>query len=310
MSGLIFLRKFLEAIPTLIGVTLITFLLLKLAPGDPIYSIVGERVSEERLTQIRSRMELNNTGWFYQYGLYLKNICKGDLGKSYITKQPVLSAFSERIPNTLRLALLSMAMAVILGIFIGFLGAYIKSPFFNQLFVFITTFGVSTPVFWFGLFLVYLFARCLNILPASGMGNGEFVYLILPAFTLGSRSAAYLARMTKTTIEEVKQQRYILAAKARGLSVFSITMKHTFKNALIPIITLIGLDFGSYLNGSVLTETIFGWNGVGRYLVQAIGQRDYPVIMGGILLGTVVFILVNILMDFLYSVSDPRIEFK
>ena len=174
----------------------------------------------------------------------------------------------------------------------------------------LTTFGISTPVFWFGLFLIYIFARVLGVLPASGMGDGEAAYLILPAITLGSRSAAYLARMTRTSLEQVRNARYVLAAKARGIQPFSLILRHTLKNALIPVITLIGLDFGSYLNGSVLTETIFGWNGVGSYLVLAITQRDYPVIMGGVLLGTVIFIVVNIVMDFLYVLVDPRIELK
>jgi ABC-type dipeptide/oligopeptide/nickel transport system permease component len=284
--------------------------LLKLAPGDPIHSIVGERVSEQRLEEIKKTYQLDTQAWWKQYGLYIKNIFSGNLGRSYITRQPVLRAYADRFPNTLRLAGVSVLLAVIAGLVIGVAGAYIRSPLFHQLFTLFTSFGISTPVFWFGLFLIYIFARVLMVLPASGMGNGELAYIVLPAVTLASRSAAYLARMTKTSLEQVRDARFILAVKARGIVPVAVMLKHTMKNALIPIITLIGLDFGSYLNGSVLTETIFCWNGVGRYLVYSIGQRDYPVIMGGILMGTVIFIMVNIIMDFCYAWVDPRIELK
>lgn len=310
MPAVYLLRKITESIPTLLGVTLLTFMLLKLAPGDPLYSIIGERVTAERAQMIREQMDISSKPWPVQYLSYIGNIARGDLGTSYITKQPVIRAFADRFPNTLRLAAVSMVLAIISGILLGIAGAYIKTPFFEKFLMIITTFGISTPVFWFGLLLIYIFARMLNILPASGMGQGHIAYIILPAITLGSRSAAYLARMTKTSLEQVKHARYVLAAQARGLSTFSIVFRHTLKNALIPVITLIGLDFGSYLNGSVLTETIFGWNGIGSYLVLAISQRDYPVIMGGVLLGTIIFIMVNIVMDFLYVLVDPRIELR
>ncbi|MDX9703107.1 MAG: ABC transporter permease [Candidatus Auribacterota bacterium] len=310
MPFVYFLRKIMESVPTLIGVTLITFVLLKLAPGDPIYSIIGERVTQDRETMIREQIDISKSAWPKQYVRYISNIFKGDFGSSYVTKQPVIEGFSSRFPNTLRLAGISILLAVFSGIGLGIAGAYVKSPFFEKLLMILTTFGISTPVFWFGLLLIYIFARVLGVLPASGMGDGEVAYIILPAVTLASRSAAYLARMTRTSFDQVKHARFVLAARARGISSQSVVLRHTLKNALIPVITLIGLDFGSYLNGSVLTETIFGWNGVGSYLVTAISQRDYPVIMGGVLLGTVIFIVVNIVMDFLYTLADPRIELK
>ncbi len=304
------MRKSMESMPTLIGVTLLTFLLLKMAPGDPIYAIIGERVSHDREAMIREQLQADQSAWPKQYLKYMGNILRGDLGTSYITKQPVIQGFASRFPNTMRLAGISIVLAIITGIGLGIIGTYTKNAFFEKFLMVLTTFGISTPVFWFGLFLIYIFARVLGVLPASGMGDGEPAYLILPAITLGSRSAAYLARMTRTSLEQVRNARYVLAAKARGIQPYSLVLRHTLKNALIPVITLIGLDFGSYLNGSVLTETIFGWNGVGSYLVLAITQRDYPVIMGGVLLGTVIFIVVNIVMDFLYVLVDPRIELK
>lgn len=310
MPALYLFKKIIESIPTLVGVTLVTFLLLKLAPGDPVYYLVGERVTQDRIDSIRQKYHLDDKGWGSQYILYIKNVFQGGMGRSYITNKTVISSFAERFPNTLRLALFSIIISIFSGITLGIVSACVKMPFWNQILTFLTTFGISTPVFWFGLFLIYIFSRWLQVLPASGVGNGEIAYLILPAITLGSRSAAYLARMTKTSMESVKEARYIGAARGRGIHPVSIIMRHSLKNALIPIITLIGLDFGSYLNGSVLTETIFGWNGVGSYIVMAINQRDYPVIMGGILLGTIIFIGVNIWIDFLYTLFDPRIELK
>lgn len=310
MPAFYLLRRLMESVPTLIGVSLITFLLLKCAPGNPIFSIVGERITQDRLQMLQKEMRIESASWGRQYLLYIRNILKGNFGYSYITKQPVLQSYAKLFPNTLKLAGFSIILAVISGMILGILAVYIRSPLWEQMFTLFSTFGISTPVFWFGLFLIYIFARCFMILPASGMGDGEFAYLVLPAITLGSRSAAYLARMTKTSMEEVQGSRFLFAAKARGIHPISVIFRHTLKNALIPIVTLIGLDFGSYLNGSVLTETIFGWNGVGRYIVVAIGERDYPVIMGGIIMGTFIFIMVNILMDFCYSLIDPRIELK
>ena len=305
-----FLRKLMESVPTLLGVMVITFVLLKLAPGNPIYSVIGERVSSERIAELQNKMDLENVSLSKQFGKYFLNILKGDLGYSYITKQPVLKSLMDKLPNTVKLASVSIFFAIIGGIILGLIGALTKSVFIDKFILVVTTFGISTPVFWFGLLLIYIFARCLKILPASGMGDGEIAYIILPALTLGSRSAAYIARMTKTSLMDVLNKPYVLSAKARGISSFSVFVRHALKNAMIPIITLIGLDFGSYLNGSVLTETIFGWNGVGRYVVMAISQRDYPVIMGGILIGTFIFIIVNILMDIFYVAADPRIEMK
>ncbi|RJP56480.1 MAG: ABC transporter permease [Candidatus Auribacter fodinae] len=304
------LKRLTESIPTLIGVTLITFVLLKCAPGNPIYSIVGERVSQDRIEELKKSLQAGDTRWWKQYGAYMGNILKGDFGESYITREPVLKALSVRFPNTLKLALFSIVLAVVSGLLLGIISAYVRSTFWNQVFTILSTCGISTPVFWFGLLLIYVFSRLLNVLPASGMGNGELAYLVLPAITLGSRSAAYIARITCTSLEEVRKSRFVLSAWARGISPLSVVFRHTLKNALIPIVTVIGLDIGSYLNGSVLTETIFGWNGVGRLLVQAIYQRDYPLIMGGILIGTFIFIMVNIIMDIVYAFIDPRIELR
>lgn len=310
MGASYILKRIIESIPTLIGVTLITFALLKVAPGDPLYAIVGERVTQDRLETIREQFHTRDMQWWKEYAHYIGNIIKGDFGVSYITKQPVFRSLASRFPNTLKLAAVSIFFAVLSGLLLGIAAAYLRSEVWNQIFTIISTCGISTPVFWFGLLLIYIFARIVQVLPAAGMGNGEIAYIILPALTLGSRSAAYIARITKAGIEEVRDSRFVLAAWAHGISPVSIVFRHTLKNALIPVITVVGLDIGSYLNGSVLTETIFGWNGVGRFIVQAIYQRDYPVIMAGILLGTIIFIVINLLMDFCYRAADPRIELK
>lgn len=301
------LKRLLFLVPTLLGVTLITFILVKNIPGDPVYSLVGERASGEIIEKYREKLGLTEPVW-KQYLQYLGMIVKGDMGQSYYTKEPVSKLFFQKFPNTLRLALAAMFIAIVGGLIIGILAAVKRNTFLDRFSMIATTCGISLPVFWWGLVLILIFAYNLRWFPSSGMGRGEIIYLILPAFTLGSRSMAYIARITRASMLEVFSQPYVTSAKARGVGKWKLITKHSLRNALIPIITLIALDFGSYLNGAVLTETVFGWDGIGKWAVTAIFKRDYPVILAVVLWGAFIFVSINLLADIFYHVVNPRMR--
>ncbi len=325
------LKRLLLAVPTFLGITLIAFILMKSIPGDPVYRLVGERTSPEVIARARHRLGLD-LPLVLQYGIFLEDISpfrrpalrpfafgpfrgklpmifkRPYLGRSYATHQPVTRILAEKFPHTVRLALAAMLLAVSLGISLGVLAAVFRGGIFDRLATVLAIGGISTPVFWTGLVLIIIFSNYLNWFPASGMGRGALIFLVLPAITLGSRSAAYLARITRSSMLEVSSESYLTTARAKGLPERVVILKHALRNALIPIITLAGLDFGSYLNGAVLTETIFSWDGVGRLAMNSIIRRDYPVIIGCVLLGAVVFVTVNILVDISYAWIDPRIE--
>ncbi|MCP4716463.1 MAG: ABC transporter permease, partial [Deltaproteobacteria bacterium] len=286
-----YLRRLLLVIPTLLGITLITFALLQALPGDPVQGMVGEHADPEVVEQIRADLGADRP-FVRQYFGYLKLISTGELGRSYYTNRTVTDAIAEKLPNTIILALGAMFFSTILGLGLGTLMAVFRGSLLDKAALVISTSGISLPVFWLGLLLIYVFSFKLQILPPSGMGGGSLLFLILPASTLGLNSAAYLARITRTGMIEILSQPYIVTARAKGLHPAIIVFKHALKNTLIPVITMIGLDFGSYLNGSILTETIFGWDGIGRYAVEGIFRRDYPVIMGCVLVGATLFVLV------------------
>jgi ABC-type dipeptide/oligopeptide/nickel transport system permease component len=214
----------------------------------------------------------------------------------------------EKFPNTLRLAGAAIIVAVFFGMTLGIVSAIKHNSWVDRFFGIISVVGISTPVFWLALVLVLIFAYGLGWFPSSGMGNGALAYLVLPAIALGTNSAAFIARITRSSMLEAMSQPYMTAVRAKGVSRFAAATKHALRNALIPIVTLIGIDIGSYLNGSVLTETIFGWDGIGRYAMTAILKRDYPVILGTVLFGAVVFVAVNLLVDVFYAAIDPRVE--
>jgi ABC-type dipeptide/oligopeptide/nickel transport system permease component len=222
----------------------------------------------------------------------------------------VSRVLAEKFPNTVRLALAAVVLACLLGVSAGAVSARHPGTRRDRILSFLSAAGISLPVFWIGLILILIFSAYLGWLPASGMGGGGIAFLVLPACTLASRSAAYLARITRLSLLETAGENYVLAARAKGLPERLVFGKHIFRNALIPLITLAGLDFASYLNGSVLTETIFGWDGVGRLAMTAILQRDYPVILGCVLLGALVFVAANIVADLLYAVVDPRVRYE
>jgi len=300
-------HKLLLIIPTLIGVTVITFLLLKAIPGDPVYGMVGPRASPEVIQAMRKDLGLDR-GIVVQYCRYLRLLLKGDLGNSYYTGYPVGKSIIEKFPNTLKLAAAAMLFAVTLGIVMGILASLNEGGVIDRAVTVVSASCISTPVFWFGLILILVFATYLKRLPPAGMGNGSIAYLILPAVTLGTRSAAYIARVTRSSMLEVLGEPYIRTARAKGLGEAKVVLKHALKCALIPIITLIGVDFGSYLNGAVLTETIFGWDGLGRFAINGIFKRDYPVVLGTVLFGSLMFILANLIVDFIYRWVNPRVR--
>jgi ABC-type dipeptide/oligopeptide/nickel transport system permease component len=234
-------------------------------------------------------------------------VAQGDLGRSYITNRPIISDLMQRFPATLKLAGSAMLFAALLGISIGVFGAWKAGGWGDRLFALLAYAGVSFPVYWVGLLLILVFAVGLRWLPASGYGG--LAFLVLPAVTLGMRSVAFLARMTRAAMQEVLRSDFIRTARAKGLREAPVVLSHGLRNALLPVVTVIGLDFGSYLTGSILTETIFSWPGVGRYVLTAIEKRDLPAIQGSILFLSFVFVLVNLITDLVYAKVDPRVAY-
>ena len=291
----------------MIGITLITFILLKALPGDPVQGLAGERTSPETIKRLKKELGTEQPV-LLQYAGYMKLLLRGELGRSYYTNRKITDDIKEKLPNTIKLAVGAMIFSTLVGLLLGILMAIAPGSIWDRIGQLISVSGISIPVFFLGLLLIYLFSFVFQILPPSGMGNGSILFLIMPAATLGLNSSAYLARITRSSLIEILSQPYIVTAKAKGVKKSSIMVKHALKNAFIPIVTLIGLDFGSYLNGSVLTETIFGWDGIGRYAVEGIFKRDYPVILGCVLVGAILFILVNLSVDLLYGFVDPRIR--
>jgi ABC-type dipeptide/oligopeptide/nickel transport system permease component len=306
MSGFI-LRRLLLAIPTLFGVLVVAFLLLYVAPGDPVESMVGERADSATISRLRAELRLDDP-LPMRFGHYVTSAVTGDLGRSYITNRPIAQDIRERFPKTLQLAGAAMLMATLVGITLGVLSARRPGGIADRLALGIAYLGISFPVYWVGLLLILLFAVTLKWLPPSGYGSLRF--LVLPALTLGMRSIAFLARMTRSAMMEALSADFVRTARAKGLNEWSVTIRHALRNALIPIITVLGLDFGAYLTGSILTETIFSWPGIGRYVVNAISRRDLPAIQGTVLFLSTVFVLVNLITDLAYAKADPRVSYE
>ena len=300
------LQRLLFLIPTLLGVLIVTFLLLYVAPGDPVQAMVGERADPETLARLRAELHLDDP-LPKQFAHYLGGVLRGNLGTSYITRRPILRDLLQRFPATLRLAGAAMLFAALTGISIGILGAWRPGAVLDRVAAFGAYLGISFPVYWVGLILILIFAVNLRWLPPSG--SGGLAYLILPALTLGMRSVAFLSRMTRAAMQEVLQSDFVRTARAKGLLESRVVLSHGFRNALLPVLTVLGLDFGSYLTGSILTETIFSWPGVGRYVLTAIDKRDLPAVQGSILFLSLVFVLVNLITDLLYARVDPRVAY-
>ena len=303
------LRRLILLIPVVWGVVTLSFFLSRMVPGDPADAMAGQRATKEQRQQIREKYGFDKP-LIIQYGKYMVSVCQGDLGISYDSHRPVVSIIAERFPYTFKLAMLAMIIAIILGLSAGLLSALLPNSIYDRMAMVLSLLGISTPVFWLGLLLIYFISIRLQWLPPSGYGNGSLRFLILPAIALGTQSIAFLARMTRASMLEVLNEEYITTARAKGMSPFWVVCKHAFMNAVIPIITIIGLDFASYLSGSVLTETVFSWPGLGRHIVTAIAQRDYPLINGTVLFFALIFILINLFIDLLYAFLDPRIRYE
>jgi ABC-type dipeptide/oligopeptide/nickel transport system permease component len=288
-----------------VGITLLTFTLTKALPGDPVLNLVGERAKPEVIEKIRKQLGTDRHV-IAQYFGYLGMLMQGEMGRSLHTNREVATDILLKFPNTMLLAVGAMAIATPIGVLLGFLAAYRRGSFADRFITTVSVVGISIPVFWTGLLLMLLVSFKLKLLPPSGTGNLRF--LILPAATLALPALASLARVTRTSVIDILDMPYVQTARAKGLTPRRVNFVHILKNALIPIVTVIGLDFGSYLNGAVLTETIFGWDGIGRFAMEAIIKRDYPVVMGTIIVGTAVFVLINLLVDIVYHYLDPRVR--
>lgn len=299
-------RRLLLTVPVLVGVATLVFSLIHLVPGDPVQSMLGEAASPQDVADLRARLGLDRP-LYAQYGTFLAGLAHGDLGTSLRTSQPVVATIRERIPATFELAFAAMAVAVGLAIPLGIVAAVYAGRPVDMAATTLALVGISIPNFWLGPLMAIIFSVVLGWLPVSGRGGAA--HLVLPAVTLGAPLAAVLARMTRASMVEELRELYVLAARARGVSPFRAVVHHAFRNSLIPVVTVIGLQFGAVLTGAVITETIFAWPGVGRLLIQSISFRDYPVVQGCILLIAVTYVTMNVLTDLVYGLLDPRIRF-
>lgn len=287
------------------GTTLFTFVLTKALPGDPATVLVGERAKPEVIENIRKELKIDQH-FIIQYAGYLSMIIRGEIGRSYYTNRKVMDDLILKFPNTLALAVAAMFIAIPTGLFFGFLSALRRGSSIDRFITSISVIGLSLPVFWSGLMIMLILSLKLKLLPPSGTGDWRF--LLMPSITLSLPAIATLTRISRTTLIEILEQPFIKTARAKGISEKRIRLIHVLRNGLIPIITIIGLDFGSYLNGAVLTETIFGWDGIGRFAMNGIIKRDYPVVIGCILLGTLIYVLINLFVDIIYHFLDPRVR--
>jgi ABC-type dipeptide/oligopeptide/nickel transport system permease component len=306
------IRRLVMIVPILWGISLIIFVLMSIVPGDPIAGLIDPRQGSfdpKAAEELRRQWGLDRPK-HEQYLLFLGNAIKGDLGRSLHQHSPVLTLVAERIPATARLAFAAMLYATIIGVLMGIVAAVKRNTWLDTASMMVALVGVSLPVFWLGLMLMLVFGVMLHVLPVSGMGQGELRYLILPAVTLGSVVTGIIARVTRSAMLNVVQQDYILTARAKGLSEQVLIYRHALKNALIPVVTIVGVQMGGLLAGAVITETVFNWPGVGRLLVTSIFQRDLPVVQGVVLSLALMFALVNLFVDLVYGYIDPRIRYS
>jgi len=300
------LKRLLSTLPVLIGISLLLFFMLRMLPGDPAQVLAGQMASQEDIQNIRQQLGLDKP-IFVQYGLFLGRLARLDLGRSARTQNPVIHEIWARLPNTVLLAVSAITIACLFGIPAGILSAVKPYTWIDYLFTSMALFGISMPVFWLGLMLVVIFSVLLHWLPAGGIGTWK--HLILPSVTLAAFVVAFITRMTRASMMEALSQDYTTTARSKGLKEKVVIIKHALKNALIPIITVVGLQFGLLLGGAVLTETVFAWPGMGRLMVDSILGRDYPMIQGAILIFGLLYILVNLVVDLIYAYIDPRIRY-
>ena len=300
-------RRLVLTIPVLLGVATLVFSLIHLIPGDPALAMLGEAAPQSDVEELRRQLGLDRP-LVQQYAAFLAGLVKGDLGTSLRTGLPVTEQIVERMPATFELAAAAMLVAILFSMPLGIAAAVRRGTVVDHAAMTVSLAGVSVPNFWLGPLLAIVFAVELGWLPVSG--RGTWAHLVLPAVSLGAALAAILARMTRATMLEELREPYVQAARARGVSRSRAVMRHAFRNSLIPVVTLVGLQFGAVLTGAVITETIFAWPGIGRLLIQSIGFRDYPLVQGCILLIALTYVAVNLLTDMLYGVLDPRIRYE
>jgi dipeptide transport system permease protein len=328
------LKRLALLLPTFIGITLAAFFLIRLVPGDPIEVMVGERkLDAEAHARLVTQLGLDQP-LLVQYGRYLKQTVSGDLGMSIVSREPVSREFAALFPATIELALAALVLALVVGVTLGALAALNRGKLLDQGVMGLATLGYSMPIFWWGLVLIMVFSVDLGWTPVSGRiaieydieartgfmlidswwsgEAGAFTsalrHLLLPALVLGTVPMAVIARMTRSSLLEVLREDFMRSARARGLSPLRVVVVHGLRNALIPVLTVVGLQTGALLGGAVLTETIFSWPGIGKWLIDSIGRRDYPVVQAGILISALTFIAANLIVDLLYGVADPRIR--
>lgn len=328
-------KRLLHLIPVLLGMTFIVFLIIRAIPGDPAQVILGQQATAEAIAALRQKLGLDNA-WYVQYFDYLKGVFTGDLGESLRTRQPIISEVWPYLAATFELAFFAIIIAVILGVNAGIISAWFQNSWFDYLAMVIALIGVSMPIFWLGLMEQWIFSINLGWLPTSGRENvrdpittithfylidtllqgrfDQFIvvlkHLLLPGIALATIPTAIIARMTRASMLEVMRSDFVRTARAKGQKMFIVVYKHALKNALIPVLTVVGLQTGMLLGGAILTETIFSWPGIGRYIYEAIGFRDYPVIQSGILIVAFLFVMINLIVDILYTVIDSRIKYN
>jgi peptide/nickel transport system permease protein len=299
-------RTLLLSLITLFGVSVLIFLMLRVLPGDPARVLAGLNASEDQVARIREQLGLDDS-LLAQYWSFISGLLTGDLGTSARTSRPVATEIAVRLPATLILAIVATLIGSLLGVTAGVVAAVRRNSWVDHVISSVAMMGVSMPVYWLGLLLILVFAVNLNWLPAAG--SGEPLSIVLPAVTLAAFSTALVSRMTRASMLEVLGQDYVRTAEAKGAPPLTVVIRHGLRNAFIPILTVISLQFGALLGGAVLTETVFGWPGIGRLLVDSIGARDFAVVQGIVLVYAAIFILLNVVVDVLYVVVDPRIRY-
>ncbi len=320
------LRRFGLFIPMMLGIVAVTFGIMQLLPGDPAAVLLGDDASSDAVAEMRRALGLDRP-WWVRLGAYYVDLFRGEMGSSYFQNQPVIDAIGQRIGPTLEVALVALLISIVLGVTLGVIAAIQRGTVVDAACMLFAQLGVSMPVFWFGILLMYLFALRLDILPSIGRGPplvdafwallagrpGPLMeamsHIAMPALTLGLNNAAVISRLVRSSMLETLGQDFIRTAHAKGLRIPRVVFVHSLRNALLPVVSVIGLRFGALLGGAVLTESIFGWPGLGQLAVSAISQRDVPLVQGIVLTFAVAYALVNLIVDLLYAVIDPRIRY-
>lgn len=306
------LRRLLLVIPVMLGVSFLVFSTVRMIPGDPATAIAGENATPELIEKVRLELGLDEP-MLKQYGLFLQRAVQGDFGRSLRSGIKVSDELKSRIPNTFKLAVAALLLAGTTGVLLGIISATRRNSWIDSGAMFVALLGVSIPVFWLGPMLMLLFSVHLRRLTGFGLpptGTGTWLHMIMPTLTLAANSMAILARMTRSTMLEVLNKDFVRTARAKGLVEQRVIYKHALKNAMIPVITIMGLQFGTLLGGAVLTETVFTWPGVGRLIVDGLGYRDYPIVQAGALVVAFGVVTVNLFVDLLYGFIDPRIRYS